>query len=196
MADTSGKEGRKSDLPQIPDGGLSDSMPEWLRRPPAWRTLDHEEIAPVDPEDASKLPAADTSEIDPRTLLSEDDLPAWLRAFGKRDVRDAAMMESTSAQIDAEPERAEVKPASQSSPDPNDAANGATGSSLPLEDHQAQELTGNDSNVSGHRLSSEPIERRRHDRAQTTWWQGLPMILLLSALLLMAVVVIVVLTVV
>lgn len=62
----------------IPDGGLGEAMPEWLRRPPAWRQL--EPRAPRKP-----LPPPDTSVIDPATLVSVDDLPAWLRAIARAE---------------------------------------------------------------------------------------------------------------
>lgn len=69
-------------LPPIPDGGLAESMPDWLRRPPAWRTLQDSEVMQPEPARAGKLPDADSSVIDPRTLLTDDDLPEWLRGFG------------------------------------------------------------------------------------------------------------------
>jgi hypothetical protein len=73
----------QSNLPPIPDGGLAESMPDWLRRPPAWRTLPDREVAIPEPEDAAELPEPDESVIDPRTFLSDDDLPAWLRNLGR-----------------------------------------------------------------------------------------------------------------
>jgi hypothetical protein len=48
-------------LPPLPDGGLAQSMPGWLRDAPA---------VPPDPHD-------------PATFLTVDDLPAWLRAMGE-----------------------------------------------------------------------------------------------------------------
>lgn len=61
----------------IPDGGLGKAMPEWLRRPPAWRNL--EPKAPP----RRPLPPPDTSVIDPATLISVDDLPAWLQTIAQ-----------------------------------------------------------------------------------------------------------------
>lgn len=58
----------------IPDGGLGEAMPDWLRRPPAWRQL--EPKAPL----AKRLPLPDTSVIDLATLVSVEDLPDWLQA--------------------------------------------------------------------------------------------------------------------
>ncbi len=72
-----------ANLPPIPDGGLSGSMPDWLRRPPAWRTLQDQEVVAPPPVETSALPEADESIIDPREFLTDDDLPAWLRRLGR-----------------------------------------------------------------------------------------------------------------
>lgn len=61
----------------IPDGGLGEAMPEWLRRPPAWRQLEPKAPPP------KSLPPPDTSVIDPATLVSVDDLPAWLQTVAR-----------------------------------------------------------------------------------------------------------------
>ena len=68
------------ELRPLPDGGLGDAMPEWLRRPPAWRNLP----AKPAPEKARELPEPDTSVIDPRTLIEVADLPPWLQAIAAR----------------------------------------------------------------------------------------------------------------
>jgi hypothetical protein len=73
----------QSNLPPIPDGGLADTMPDWLRRPPAWRALPDREIALPEPEGTGDLPEPDESVIDPRELLNDDDLPGWLRTLGR-----------------------------------------------------------------------------------------------------------------
>lgn len=75
----------------IPDGGLQQSMPEWLRRPPAWRNLPKREepvesvpaAAPVVVQER-ELPTPDTSEIDPRSLVDIADLPQWLQDLAAR----------------------------------------------------------------------------------------------------------------
>lgn len=88
--------------PSIPDGGLDRAMPEWLRRPPAWRTIQRQraaptvaspEQAPMDQEEreesqtsAVRLPA-DTSTIDPAALVRVEDLPKWLRQLAERSQR-------------------------------------------------------------------------------------------------------------
>lgn len=66
----------------MPDGGLAETMPDWLRRPPAWR----ETVARRE-----KLrPPADTSPIDPRTLIDVEDLPLWLQRIAQRPTERAA----------------------------------------------------------------------------------------------------------
>lgn len=81
--DAMGDREEQSNLPPIPDGGLSEGMPEWLRRPPAWRTLADREVEAPEPAETSALPEPDDSVIDPRTFLTDDDLPLWLRNLGR-----------------------------------------------------------------------------------------------------------------
>lgn len=64
----------------IPDGGLQESMPSWLKRPPAWR---NKTLSPEQRFERT-LPEPDTSEIDPTTLVSVDDLPQWLQSIAAR----------------------------------------------------------------------------------------------------------------
>lgn len=63
----------------IPDGGLKDAMPSWLKRPPAWRDL-----PTAEQRRERTLPEPDTSEIDPRMLVDVTDLPQWLQAISAR----------------------------------------------------------------------------------------------------------------
>jgi hypothetical protein len=63
----------------IPDGGLKDAMPSWLKRPPAWRDL-----PTAEQRHERGLPEPDTSEIDPRSLVDVSDLPKWLQAIAAR----------------------------------------------------------------------------------------------------------------
>ena len=67
------------DLRPIPDGGLKDNMPGWLKRPPAWRNMPSAEQ-----RHERTLPEPDTSEIDPKTLVDVNDLPQWLQAIAAR----------------------------------------------------------------------------------------------------------------
>jgi hypothetical protein len=54
-------------------------MPEWLRRPPAWRDMPAKPTSPT-----RELPKPDMSVIDPRTLIDVSDLPTWLQAIAAR----------------------------------------------------------------------------------------------------------------
>ncbi len=62
-------------FPSIPDGGLGDAMPEWLRTTPDWSQS---------PQVARQVPPPNTSTIDPATLVAVDDLPEWLQAMARR----------------------------------------------------------------------------------------------------------------
>lgn len=73
----------------IPDGGLSTNLPEWLKDRPAWAKSD----APRD------VVSPDTSLIDPRILVSEEDFPDWLRAVANREQVQVA---SDGTQLDPE----------------------------------------------------------------------------------------------
>jgi hypothetical protein len=180
-------------MPSIPDGGLSESMPEWLRRPPAWRTLKDDDVVQTEPVVAEHLPEPDTTVIDPRSLLTDDDLPLWLRNMGRgrrsrRDLpgdddavesgvrRDDQEQEVNGVERPASPVTAQTAPA------------GATSRFVPrypavIAPARASETTKRAApTVSGHRPAPSP------------WWQGASMVLLLSVLLLAALVAIAYLT--
>lgn len=63
----------------IPDGGLKDAMPAWLKRPPAWRNM-----PTAEERHERTLPEPDTSVIDPHSLLDVSDLPQWLQTIAER----------------------------------------------------------------------------------------------------------------
>lgn len=67
------------ELRPIPDGGLKDTMPGWLKRPPAWRNMPSAEQ-----RHERTLPEPDTSEIDPKELVDVGDLPKWLQSIAER----------------------------------------------------------------------------------------------------------------
>jgi hypothetical protein len=68
-------------LPPLPDGGLRASMPAWLREPPpAASTPPPHQAATHSPETEPPL----GSHADPRTFLSDDDFPQWLRDLAAR----------------------------------------------------------------------------------------------------------------
>lgn len=58
----------------IPDGGLKEAMPSWLKRPPAWRS-----IPTAEDRFERSLPPPDSSTIDPKSLVDIADLPQWLQ---------------------------------------------------------------------------------------------------------------------
>jgi hypothetical protein len=75
-------------LPPLPDGGLGASMPAWLREAPQPVTSALVVDAAAQPQDLTPLgPRAD-----PRTFLSDDDFPRWLRELAAR--REGAAAES------------------------------------------------------------------------------------------------------
>jgi hypothetical protein len=73
-------------LPPLPDGGLGASMPSWLREPPP-PTVESAPVAPlsleVAPEHSTDLTPLGPR-ADPRTFLSDDDFPQWLRDLSVR----------------------------------------------------------------------------------------------------------------
>lgn len=88
--------------PSIPDGGLGQTMPDWLRRPPAWRHVQRQrvampvstrELAPAEQTNEDEatttgdLSRSDTSTIDPATLVRVEDLPGWLQRLAERPLR-------------------------------------------------------------------------------------------------------------
>ena len=83
----------EQEMRPLPDGGLTEGLPEWLRRPPAWRNLARKDVDP-DPADAEPaLPEPDTSVIGPRTLVDVADLPVWLQQIAARG-EETALLES------------------------------------------------------------------------------------------------------
>ena len=74
-------------LPPLPDGGLRASMPSWLREPPVPIVTDTPPLAPFDPAVAADQ-VTDLAPLgpraDPRTFLSDDDFPQWLRDLAVR----------------------------------------------------------------------------------------------------------------
>ena len=73
-------------LPPLPDGGLRASMPTWLREPPP-SAAESLPVAGV----AAPTPIPDPAPLgtlgpraDPRTFLTDDDFPQWLRDLAAR----------------------------------------------------------------------------------------------------------------
>src|SRR5205085_2220154 len=65
-------------LPPLPDGGLAASMPTWLRDPPSPTP------AAELPLESGQPPASLGPRADPRTFLSDEDFPQWLRDLAAR----------------------------------------------------------------------------------------------------------------
>jgi len=187
-------------LPPIPDGGLSESMPEWLRRPPAWRTLKDADVSQTVPSRTDRLPDEDTSVIDPRTFLTEDDLPAWLRNMGSGRQLTSAVDQGDDEGI-AAPSEDRNKVATSAPP----AADAPITSSPPATEVRRSTrfvprtppvLTSDEAEPrTGASLQTPATAASAPATAATPWWRGTPMILVLSSLLVVAVVVIVVLAV-
>jgi hypothetical protein len=69
-------------LPPLPDGGLASSMPSWLREPPRLAVTELPAPAAIAAgDDAPPL----GPHADPRTFLSDDDFPQWLRDLATRE---------------------------------------------------------------------------------------------------------------
>ena len=65
-------------LPPLPDGGLAASMPDWLRAAP----IDGGPVPePLAPAPTPVAPSAAFEPINPTTFVTEEDLPAWIRAL-------------------------------------------------------------------------------------------------------------------
>jgi hypothetical protein len=94
-------EDKDDDLRPIPDGGLATSLPDWLKEPPSW-TKEQTSVAVLPP---------DTSPIDPRTLVRDEDLPEWLRAIAQREAEPITLP-------DQEPEPDALDSVDASSSDP------------------------------------------------------------------------------
>ncbi len=176
-------------MPPIPDGGLSESMPDWLRRPPAWRTLEDADVVQTRPAVADRLPEPDTSVIDPRTFLIDDDLPLWLRNMG-RGLR-------TRRELPGDDDAVEVEARLDEATGENgEATSVPTHTTAPRSASQpASRFVPRAPTVIAPPRAAAPMERvgqvtQGYLREPSPWWQGAPMVLLLSALLLAAVVVI------
>jgi hypothetical protein len=176
------KPDEQPNLPHIPDGGLSESMPEWLRRPPAWRTLKDSEIVAPAPAATATLPEADTSPIDPRSFLTDDDLPGWLRALGRG-------WQPVVPPGDEHPAD-EPAPSTPAPAEPTEEASPSAGRFVPL---QPAPSTG--PGVAPEGATPASTATRGTEPAPHAWWQRSQVVALLAAALLVAIVAIVILAV-
>src|SRR5665811_408664 len=175
-------EQREGEMPSIPDGGLSGSMPDWLRRPPAWRTLPDREVAQTTPGTVSTLPDADTSDIDPRTFIQDDDLPEWLRSLRQF---------SPLAVVDPGPQEnsPDARSSALTAPEPNDEKSVATqdvsspSAFRPRRPPSAESL-GNQRSAP---TSAPPV----NVEIERSWWERAAFTALLGVALLVAIIVII-----
>lgn len=167
-------------MPPIPDGGLAESMPEWLRRPPAWRTLNDSDVVQPEPAQLSDLPESDTSVIDPRTFLTADDLPEWLRGLGP-------------TRQPAEPARPrDDEPVEGSKPDRHQEMHHSAGAPARFVPRKPAMPVVPDAPARRATTQRSPVAGARRVEAQSTpWWRGTPIVLLLAIMLLIAIGVIV-----
>jgi hypothetical protein len=103
-------------LPPLPDGGLRATMPAWLRElpqategpgrgseevgEPASRQVD-ETAEPRSPIPQSPYPPSPLGpKADPRTFLTDDDFPTWLRDLAAREARNPAAAGAATPPID------------------------------------------------------------------------------------------------
>ena len=71
-------------LPPLPDGGLHSSMPTWLREPPERSAAESLPLTSVVESLRIEAPAPLSPRADPRTFLTDDDFPRWLRDLAAR----------------------------------------------------------------------------------------------------------------
>ena len=94
-------------LPPLPDGGLHSSMPTWLREPPERSTAEFRPLTRVVASPRIENLAPLGPRADPRTFLTDDDFPRWLRDLAAR--RDEAALRSAEP-TDAPPAAAATIP--------------------------------------------------------------------------------------
>jgi len=192
----------------LPDGGLGENMPDWLRRPPAWRVLPATQMPAFEPDPATttpprELPPEDASVIEPTSLIEFEDLPRWLRELGTQRLTregDDEVAEPVEASVtDGEDLESSAPVAPESAPgavpEPSSAGDAAPqGNALP----EAEEL---------HQAPPKPAPESSPDETSTPpesksvpmpplppaqeirFWQRGEVVLLLVAALLVAVVV-------
>jgi hypothetical protein len=104
-------------LPPLPDGGLGASMPSWLREPPT-PTVESAPVAPLNPHVAPEQiveVAPLGPRADPRTFLSDDDFPQWLRELAVR--REGIARRSGESSVEPAPWEAVARRAPSARPD-------------------------------------------------------------------------------
>ena len=186
----------------LPDGGLGENMPDWLRRPPAWRVLPATQMPSFEPDPATttpprELPPEDTSVIEPTSLIEFDDLPRWLRELGTQrlthedEVTETVDVSVTDAEGEESPVPVAPDSAARAAPAPSSAVDAAPqGDALPTSEEPlpAPEPAPEPS----HAETSTPAGSKPMPAAparEIQFWQRGEVVLLLVAALLVAVVV-------
>lgn len=169
-------EGAPDALPPIPDGGLSAGMPEWIRRAPAWRGLPDAGTPP------RAVPQPDTTPIDPRTMLTVDDLPLWLQRLAGSRAEPIDVVLDPSCADENQPadgiERFEERRVVDA-----EAGAGAPASASTASIDENPRMTA-DERLRPSSRPPEPIDER-------PWWRAITLTTLLLACLLVAVLIIV-----
>ena len=84
-------------LPPLPDGGLHSSMPTWLREPPDLSVVESLPLTSVATSPRIEEPAPLGPHADPRTFLTDDDFPRWLRDLAARRDEEASRSTESAA---------------------------------------------------------------------------------------------------
>jgi hypothetical protein len=174
-------------LPPLPDGGLSASMPSWMREPPAREVESEVRVETVEQAARLALPPLGPH-ADPRTFLSDDDFPRWLRDLAAR--RDAARAPSaavgdlvggpgrpSAADWPVWPSLATHQAASDLGSDATAvivAAGGGTGSSEPMASPGATDAATRDGRPPAAIVAARALEERRERGA----WESLLLVIL------------------
>lgn len=154
---------KSEQMKPIPDGGLKEAMPSWLKRPPAWRDLPS-----VEERHERTLPDPDTSTIDPHSLVDVSDLPQWLQAIAARSNEPEAADEVAESVADAGVEPAPV----EASPEFPETSVATDPEPIPTEPEPVVAAT-----------ESAPMPAQEHATTGTPMWL-IPVALILSLALL------------
>lgn len=102
-------------LPPLPDGGLAQSMPSWLRAsesaeaPPAAPSEARLELSSATPPMGMATPKRDGDITDTTQFLSDDDLPEWIRRLANPRSADGKVVRATATDAPSIP-REEPRP--------------------------------------------------------------------------------------
>ena len=100
---------REPSLPPLPDGGLAQSMPSWLRASePVEALLQKPSGAPLELSSEARPvemvnPKRDVDITDTTQFLSDDDLPEWIRRLANPRPADGKVVRSTSTDAPSTP---------------------------------------------------------------------------------------------